>query len=302
MSDPGFNLRGAVDLSGLVARAATQHRQPAEAAAPSELSFTVDDAGIERMLALSETVPVLVEFVAPGIEAALAPVVERLDGRMAHAVVDATTSPQLAGAFQVRQVPTLFAVIAGRPVPIAEGIPEARELAAVLDQVLQLAAQNGVTGRIEPTSAEAAEQTEAAEPPLPPHHQEAYDAIARGDFATAAAEYRTALAQNPRDTMASAGLAQVSLLQRLDGADAAVVRAAAASDPADLEAQLAVADLDLSGGHVEDAFDRLLGGFLSLSPEGRDAVRLRMLEYFEIVGADDPRVTAARRRLTALLY
>lgn len=303
MSDPAFNLRGAVDLSGLVARAATQHRQPSESPESSRLSFTIDDSGIERMLALSDTVPVLVEFVAPGIEPALAPVVERLGGRMAHAVVDATTSPQLAGAFQVRQVPTLFAVVAGRPVPIAEGIPEARELAAVLDQVLQLAAQNGVTGRIDQADADttAAEGAEAKEPQLPPHHQEAYEAITRGDFAAAAAEYRAALAQNPRDTMASAGLAQVSLLQRVAGADAAAVRAAA-SDAADVDAQLAAADLDVAGGRPADAFERLLACFPALPPEGRDAVRLRMLEYFELLGADDSAVAAARRRLTALLY
>ena len=63
-----------------------------------------------------------------------------------------------------------------------------------------------------------------------------------------------------------------------------------------------VADLDLSGGHVDDAFDRLLTLFPTLDAEGKEAVRARILEYFEIVGVEDPRVGKARARLASLLY
>jgi putative thioredoxin len=80
------------------------------------------------------------------------------------------------------------------------------------------------------------------------------------------------------------------------------VRAAAAAGPTDLDAQLDVADLDLSGGHVEDAFDRLLVLFPKLDADGKNAVRTRLLELFEVVGLTDPMVNAARLRLTNLLY
>ena len=63
-----------------------------------------------------------------------------------------------------------------------------------------------------------------------------------------------------------------------------------------------MADLDLSGGHVEDAFDRLLTLFPKLDADGKRTVRERLVELFEVVGTDDPRVVAARRRLTNLLY
>ena len=138
--------------------------------------------------------------------------------------------------------------------------------------------------------------------PLPPHHAEAYAFIEQGDYASAAAEYRTAIAQNPRDALAVAGLAQVSLLQRLTGADATALRDAAAAAPKSIAAQLAVADLDVSGGHLEDAFLRLLELFPTLDADGKNLVRTRMLEYFEVAGADDPRVVSARRQLTNLLY
>jgi putative thioredoxin len=149
---------------------------------------------------------------------------------------------------------------------------------------------------------EGAAAEPAPEPPLPPLHAEAYDAIERGDFEAAIQAYRTAIAQDPRDSLAVAGLAQVSLLARLSGRTSDELRAAAAEAPRDAAAQLGVADLDISGGHVEDAFDRLLTLFPSLDAAGKEEVRTRILEYFEIVGADDPRVGKARARLASLLY
>ena len=314
---PGPSLRGAVDLSGLVRRANAPQPAPgqdAEAgpvgggtAGAAGLVFAATDASFESVLELSNRVPVVVEFYAAGLEPAMGSLVEGYGGRLVLATVDAQANPQLAQAFQVREVPAVAAVIAGRPVNLFLGIPSEAESRQVLDELLTLAAQNGVNGRIDLPAAEGAdgepaEQAEPVEEPLPPHHQEAFDAIASGDFATAIAEYKKAIAENPRDSLAVAGLAQVSLLQRLDGVTADDIRSAAASGPSDVQAQLAVADLDVSGGHLDDAFGRLLDLFPSLDPDGRNAVRTRMLEYFEIAGPDDPRVLDARRRLTALLY
>jgi putative thioredoxin len=316
---PGPSLRGAVDLSALVRRAnapqpsASSAAAGAGASAPgasgsatTPLVFAVGDATFESVIELSTRVPVVVEFFAPGIEPALGPLVMSYGGKLVLATVDGSANPQLAQAFQVREVPAVAAIIGGRPVNLFLGIPSDAEVRQVFDELLALAAQNGVTGTV-PVSPEAVAADEAASPepvdePLPPHHQEAYDAIAAGDYAAAVAEYRLAIAQNPRDALAVAGLAQASLLQRLDGADAAAIRAAAASAPASAAAALAVADLDVSGGHLDDAFERLLELFPELDPASKDLVRARLLDYFEIAGPDDPRVLAARRRLTNLLY
>jgi putative thioredoxin len=297
----GANLRGAVDLSSLVnppARPATATGAPGAA---SSLVVEATDATFSSILEMSNTVPVLVEFYGQGVEPAMTPFVRERNGAMVLVTIDGTRNPQLVQAFQVTEVPTVAAVIGGRPLQLFVGLPAEAEIRQVLDQVLEVAGQQGVVGTVPADDADAAE-VEPVEEPLPPHHQEAYDAIAAGDFATAIAEYQTAIAQNPRDSLAVAGLAQVSLLARLDGATIDAIRSAAASAPDDVDAQLAVADLDVSGGHVDDAFDRLLSLFPSLDAAGKNAVRTRLLEFFEIVGAEDPRVVAARRRLTALLY
>lgn len=312
---PGPSLRGAVDLSALVRRANAPQPAPGAsegAAAPGSVVVAVTDSTFESVVDLSSRVPVVVEFYAPGIQPALGAIVSSYGGRLVLATVDGAANPQLAQAFQVREVPAVAAIIAGRPVNLFLDIPPEAQVRQVFDELLALAAQNGVTGTIPMTPDAATGDVEtgdgetasldAVEEPLPPHHQEAYDAIAAGDYAGAVAEYKLAIAQNPRDALAVAGLAQASLLLRLDGADAGALRAAAAAKPGDVGAALAVADLDVSGGHLDDAFERLLDLFPSLDQPSKDAVRARLLEYFEIAGADDPRVLAARRRLTNLLY
>jgi putative thioredoxin len=149
---------------------------------------------------------------------------------------------------------------------------------------------------------QAEEPQEPAEEPLPPLHQEALDAISRGDYVAAASAYRTAIAQDPRDDLAVAGLAQANLLGRLQGKTLDEIRNRAASAPDDIDAQLDVADLDLSGGHIDDAFARLLELFPRLDAAGKNTVRERLLELFQVVGVEDPRVGAARQRLAMLLY
>ena len=300
---PSGNLRGAIDLSPLVR---PQQGAPAGAGAAITVPALViegSDANFGSILELSKSVPIVVELHAGAPSAVLERVVKGYAGRFLLATVNAPLNPQLTQAFQAVAAPTVAAVIGGRPIALYEGELPETEARSVFDQLATLAAQNGVTGTATVEGADPeAETAEPVEEPLPPHHQEAYDAIDRGDYGAAIKEYETVIAQNPRDQLAIAGLAQVSLLHRLDGLNAADVRTAAAAAPSDVDAQLAVADLDVSGGHLDDAFDRLLSLFPTLDPGDKNAVRTRLLSYFEIAGAEEPRVVAARRRLTALLY
>lgn len=314
------NLRGAVDLSALVNRpapgepAASGTVTPGEGLVLPSLFFEGTDANFEDFLQLSAQVPVVVELVAEWSEQAkqLSPVLDRitaaLGGRLVLVRVEVDANPQLAQAFQAQSVPTVAAIVAGRPVQLFVGALPEEQIQDVFAQLLELAAQNGVTGTVTveggapETDDQGREKAEPEPEPLPPHHAAAYEAIERGDYETAISEYKTAIAQDPRDTMAVAGLAQVSLLARLAGHTLDEIRSAAASAPDDTEAQLAVADLDLSGGHIDDAFDRLLSLFPTRDAAGKDAIRTRILDYFEIVGVEDPRVAKARARLASLLY
>jgi putative thioredoxin len=326
MTPPIPNLRGALDLSSLVNRpapgtpgaAATTagpHSGPGASIPVPSLILDGTDANFTAILDLSAQVPVLVELSSAG-QPALAEATALLErlvleraGQVVFVRVDAEANPQLVQAFTATSIPTVAAVISGRPLQLFAGAIPEKELNDVIDQIVAVAEQNGVTGIAVPADGGVAPELDAEGnpvpppmPPLPPLHQEAYDAVERGDYTTAIAAYTTALKQNPADDMARAGLAQVSLLHRLQGKTIAAVRGAASADPSNLDAQLDVVDLDISGGHIEDAFDRLLTLFPGLDADAKNIVRTRLLELFDVVGLDDPRVGKARARLTNLLF
>lgn len=127
-------------------------------------------------------------------------------------------------------------------------------------------------------------------------------ALDAGDLVGAVQAYKNVLADDPAHPEAKLGLAQAELLARVQDLDPAAVRKAAADGPADVTAQIAAADLDLVGGHVQDAFGRLVETVRRTAGEDRDAARLRLLELFEVIGVDDPRVTAARQALARVLF
>ena len=301
-------LRGAVDLSSL--RNRPDPTAPGAEAAPvagaGDLVVDVTDATFGAYLELSRQVPVVVDLWAEwcGPCKQLSPVLEQvtreLGGKVVLAKVDVDANPQLMQAFNAQSIPMVVALVAGQPVPMFTGAVPEEQVRQVFAQLLQLAAQHGVTGTVPADGADAA--AEPAEKPLPPLHAEAYAAIEAGDYAAAVRAYEKALAENPRDDEARAALGQVTLILRVQGADLQAARAAAAEAPTDIDAQFLVADLDVSGGHVADAFDRLLDLFAQTAGDERTRVRERLVELFGLVGDADPRVGAARTRLASLLF
>jgi putative thioredoxin len=309
VSTESFMRPGAVDLSGLAEKSRAAAAAPAggNGVVVSDLVVDVSDATFEAtVLKTSLTVPVIIDLWAEwcGPCKQLSPILEKLtreyDGRVLLAKVDVDANPQLSAVFQVQSIPSVFAVLKGQPVPLFQGaIPEA-QVRQILDQLLQVATANGVSGRLDVGG--VPEGKPEPEPAHDPRYDVAADAIEKGDFAAAADAYRSMLAESPADPDAQAGLAQVELLQRVATADPVATRRAADADPADVAAQLTAADLDLADGKVEDAFSRLVDTVRRVSGDDRDQVRSRLLELFEVVGAADPRVAKARSALASALF
>lgn len=271
-----------------------------------DVVLPANDDNFVEFLNLSANVPVIAnvysstDLASREFATTLERVVRSMAGRLVLVNVDAKDSPEVVAAMQVRTLPTVVALIGGQLAPLFEGAQAEATVANILSQVLDAATQNGVSGTaiVEMQSDESAEVDE----PLSPLHQEAYDAIERADYPAAIDAYDRALVENPADEVAIAGRAQVLLIARLQGKTLADIRARAAEEPNNLDAAFEVADLDLSGGHVEDACSRLLTLFVTAEPDDKTRIRERLLEYFVVVGATDPRVIAARTQLANLLF
>jgi len=293
------SFRGAVDLSTL-----SQSTPAAGPAAGNGLVIEGTDGGFQAIVTGTQKVPAVVVLWSQRMPASadfvqvVASVAASYEGRFQVVSIDVDVNPGLLQAFQVQSVPMTLGLVAGQPVPLFVGAQSAEQVRVYVDELLKLAAEHGVTGRV---ALEAPGEAEV-EPELSPLHQEAFDAIERDDLDAAAAAYTKALALNPADGDAAVGLAQVKLMQRTAGVDLQAARAAAAEDPTDVGAQMLMADLDVLGGHVEDAFVRLIDTVRATEGDERDTVREHLVELFAVVGAHDERVLKARRALMSALF
>ncbi|MCN9240175.1 tetratricopeptide repeat protein [Streptomyces sp. RY43-2] len=324
MQPRNMSMSGVVDLAAV--KAAQEAKAKAEqaraeaarqggggAVSPADLVIDVDEAGFEReVLQRSTEVPVVIDFWAEWCQPCkqLSPVLERLateyNGRFLLAKIDVDANQMLMQQFGVQGIPAVFAVVAGQALPLFQGVAPEQQVRETLDQLVQVAEQRfGLTGLTVDADAEPGGAQAAPEPPAGPHDallEAAVRALDAGDLGGAIQAYKNVLSEDPGNTEAELGLAQAELLKRVQGMDPQQVRKDAADKPDDVPAQILAADLDLVGGHVEDAFGRLIETVQRTAGEDRNAARLRLLELFEVVGAEDPRVAAARRALARALF
>ena len=210
------------------------------------------------------------------------------EGRFLVGLVDIDAVPQIAQAMQIPSVPLVVAVVDGRPMPLFQDVLPVEELRAALTQVMQQLTTQGITGRHQPRTAQPVVDEEGVEPAADPRYAAAQAALEADDVDGAVAEYQKLVDANPADAEAAAGLAMAKLLQRTRGVDLQTAREAAAASPDDVAAQTLVADLDLLGGHVEDAFTRLIDLVRRTSGKERDAAREHLLALFGAVGQRRP--------------
>jgi len=313
MSQQPFSRPGAVDLSALKRPA-----QPAPGAAPrgapggasGAYSVDLDEQNIQGHLESSMNAPVLMAVYSPSQAPDSARMVDDLEvladefeGRFLLGKVDVDQAPQLAQALQIPSVPLVALVVQGRMMPLLQDAPPLEELRGLISQVLEQMATQGVSGRHQPLAGATPAADDAPEEEyVDPRYAPAQNALESGDIDGAVAEYQKLVDANPADTEAAGGLATAKVLQRTQGVDLNAARAAAAERRDDVAAQTLAADLDMLGGHVEDAFTRLIDLVRRTSGDERDQARQHLLGLFAAVGNDDPRVLKGRQGLASALF
>ena len=310
--NPGVSLAGAVDLEALKHQVTAEPGQAGGAPAAGGYVIDTTENTFQAMVQTSATFPILLLLWLPTddrlfpMAKALGDAVNAMNGQLQLSRIDVASFPAVAQAFGIQGAPALFALINGRPMPLLQGVPSDQEMQQIVDEVLpkivQVAQQAGVTGTAPYSGDPDTEQTPSPEQTVPPEHEQAHRLAMEGDYAGAAAAYSKVLEADPNDALAARERAKALLLARSADADVREVRAAAADHPEDVDAQMAVADIDMIGGQIQDAFDRLLDYLAAGHRDQMETVRVRLLEYFAIPDPSDERLKRARRRLATLLY
>ncbi|MFC8387086.1 tetratricopeptide repeat protein [Nocardia sp. NPDC056952] len=289
-------MSGAVDLSAL--------KQPpaapgGAAAAPASGNHTVTEADFEaKVIRRSTQVPVVVALFsqrsAGSVE--LVRTLERFNaedrGAWDLAVIEAEPNMNIVQALRVQGIPTVIAVAGGQPLADFEGAQPDPQVRQWLDAVMDATA-----GKLEgdPDAAPAEPEVED------PRFVDAEDKLSEGDFAGAEAAYEAIIAEEPGNEEAKAALRQLRFLTRAQQLDPAVV-ATADADPANLDAALDAADVEMFEQRPEAAFERIIAIVKRTAGDDRTKARTRLLELFELFDPAEPFVIAARRKLAAALY
>ena len=268
---------GAVDLS---ARSSAPTAPEASASAAGEglhipLITSTDEENFQDVMSTSQAVPVIMVMWSPrSLEskptlAMLEEITRENAGAFQLVEVDIDQAPAIAQAFQIQGVPTVVALVGGRPVPLFQGAAAQEPVLPLVPPVLEAAAQDTVA-------------------PTPPEHEAPLAAEDAGNLDEAIAGWEKVIELNPRDEAAKSHLSRVRFAARAYGEQNT-------DDPA------ARADALFAAGDAAGAFDVLLDLLAATKDdEERDALRLRLLDLFRVAGSS-PEVSKARTRLAMLL-
>ena len=263
---------------------------------------------------------------------ALAPVLEKVAAEYADrgvvlAKINVDEEQFIASQFQVRSIPTVYAMFQGQPVADLTSARTESQLKQTLDQLLaQLPVEGG-----DPDSGQQQQQNVSQFVAM------AEEILADGDAERAAGIFGQVVEMAPDNAAAHAGLIRALVAAghaeraqaafdsidpvvaedpavktaksaldlagtRVDEGELQALRAKAAEQPADMETQLAFAEAAYAAGSRDEAADTLLGMIEADREWGEGAARAKLLQIFEAVGLEDPWVVATRRRLSKILF
>lgn len=286
----------------------------------SDASAIIDVTDAEQfqsqVVERSHQATVLVDFWAPwcGPCKSLTPLLEKLvteaAGKLVLVKVNIDHAQELAGAFGVSSVPTVFALKDGRAVDQFQGMVPEEQLREWLKNLMPSPADELVKQgeSLEADDPLAAEQRyrEALQ------HEPTADAVRIALARVLLAQDRDEESRQIIDDLASRGFLEPEaerLQSQLDlrsGAEEAggvtAARDAAAAAPDDIEKKLQLVDALAVERQFEEALEICLGVIaVDRDGKGQDA-KTRMLKIFDLIGGDSAIVNQYRRKLATALY
>jgi len=296
------SLGGAFDLGTL--------RQPAVNIDPEDFGYVVtqDNLIAELLPASNDAVAIILCWSPRSTQAqSLIPMMRQFnrddqtpegDPTWIFGTVNVDAEPAVAKALQVQSVPLAIAIIQEQLVPLFESVPPADQVRAVINKVIELAAQKGVGSAPAPANGEA----QLAEPPLEPEEEIALAALETGDLLAAKAAYEALIYRVPGNSLAKLAVVQIDLMIRTEGLNFPEEIAKADANLADLEQQLKAADCEIAEGDFNASSNRLLALIRAVTGDDRMKVRDHLLMIFSLVDPTDPRLAKARQQLASALF
>ena len=287
------------------------------------MSFVIDinqDQFVEEVVEKSKTIPVIVDFWAPwcGPCKQLTPILEKLvnkkNGKVILAKVNVDENQGIAGQLNIQSIPTVYGFVDGKPIDAFQGAQPESKIEIMIDKLIDSTPGNEIPKLI--VEAESLFKDQKFE-----DAQKAYESLAGSDpgnpkIIIGLLRCLTQMKKNDdaREVMESLDdetlkheeiLKIKKLLDGLNddgGIDLSELKSQILNDPENTDLKFKLAEKYLSSNETEMGFNELLKIF-EKEPKWKDeAAKKKLLEYFDLLGFNDPNVMEARKKLSSMMF
>ena len=278
------------------------------------------DQFIEEVIEKSKSVPVVVDFWAPwcGPCKQLTPVLEKLvnnkNGKVILAKINVDENQGIAGQLNIQSIPTVYGFIDGKPVDAFQGAQPESKIEEMINKLIDAAPGNEIPKILEEADLlfkdqkfEEAQKIYETLIGLDPGNPKVIGGLLR--CLVQLKKYddaREMLESLDDNTLKNEEILKINkLLANLNedgGQDMEELKLFVKNNPNDKEKRFELAKKFLSSNESEGGFNELLIIFEQDPKWNEEAAKRKLLEYFDLLGFNDPNVLEARKKLSSLMF
>ena len=287
------------------------------------MSFVIDinqDQFVEEVVEKSKTTPVIVDFWAPwcGPCKQLTPILENLvkkkKGNVILAKINVDENQGIAGQLNIQSIPTVYCFVDGKPVDAFQGAQPESKIEIMIDKLIDMAPGNEVPKLLAEADTlfkdqkfEEAQKVYETLVGMDPGNPKVISGLLRCLVQLKKYDDAKEMIESLDDeTLRNEEIAKINKLISTIGAggssDLEELKSVVNNEPNNKDKRYELANNYLSANETELGFNELLIIFEQDSKWNDEAAKKKLLEYFDLLGFNDPNVLEARKKLSSLMF